>query len=66
MSFRAHGRCTHEALKVADEIDVGTTKVVVVESDKQSLTIHLGSGNRHFTIHELPSGLAIALANFAS
>ncbi len=51
------------ALKVADEIDVGTTKVVVVESDKQSLTIHLGSGNRHFTIHELPSGLAIALAN---
>lgn len=51
------------ALKVADEIDVGTTKVVVVESDKQSLTIHLGSGNRHFTLRELPSGLAIALAN---
>jgi len=50
-------------LKATDEIDVGSTKVVVVESSKQSLTIHMGSGNKHFNLKELPSGLAVALAN---
>ncbi|HEX3999343.1 MAG TPA: hypothetical protein VHX65_12395 [Pirellulales bacterium] len=50
-------------LKATDEIDVGSTKVVVVDRDEQSLTIHMGSGNRHFNLKELPSGLAIALAN---
>jgi hypothetical protein len=61
--FWAAVRDALRALKVADEIDVGTTKVIVVESDKQSLTIHMGSGNHHFEFKELPSGLAIALAN---
>ena len=50
-------------LKVTDEIDVGSTKVIVVDKDERSLTIHLGGGNKHFTLRDMPSGLAVALAD---
>jgi hypothetical protein len=50
-------------LKVTDEIDVGSTKVIVVDKDERSLTIHLGGGNKHFTLRDMPSGFAVALAD---
>lgn len=52
-----------KALKPTDEIDVGSTKVVVVENDAQSMTIHTGAGNKRITLRDMPSGFAIALAN---
>lgn len=52
-----------KALKPTDEIDVGTTKVVVVENDAQSMTIHTGAGNKKFTLRDMPSGFAVALAD---
>jgi hypothetical protein len=50
-------------LKATDEIDVGTTKAVVVERDEQSLTIHIAGGNKRFTLHDMPGGFAVVLAN---
>jgi hypothetical protein len=52
-----------KALKPADEIDVDdSTKVIVVEASADTLTIHLGNANRRFTVSQIPSGLAVALA----
>ncbi len=50
------------ALKATDEIDVGTSKVVIVDKSADSITIHVGGQNRHFELYQLPSGLAVALA----
>ena len=53
-----------KGLNPTDEIDVGTSKVVLVakEPDGRGLTIHVAGQNRQFTLQKLPNGLAIALA----
>ena len=50
------------ALKATDEIDLGSTKVIVVEASPDSLTVHVGGQNRRFMVNQLPSGLAVGLA----
>jgi hypothetical protein len=49
-------------LKATDEIDLGSTKVIVVEASADSLTIHVGGANRRYQVNQLPSGLAVGLA----
>ena len=50
------------ALKPTDEIDLGNTKVIVVEASPEALTVHVGGANRRFMVNQLPSGLAVGLA----
>jgi hypothetical protein len=52
-----------KALKATDEIEIGSDKAIVVDRDDQSLTIRMAGGNHHFTLHEMPGGLAVALAD---
>jgi hypothetical protein len=49
-------------LKATDEIDLGSTKVIVVEASADALTVHVGGGNRRYQVNQLPSGLAVGLA----
>ena len=49
-------------LKATDEIDLGGTKVIVVEASADALTIHVGGANRRYQVSQLPSGLAVGLA----
>jgi hypothetical protein len=49
-------------LKATDEIDLGSTKVIVVEAGADALTIHVGGANRRYQVNQLPSGLAVGLA----
>jgi hypothetical protein len=51
-----------KGLKAADEIDLGSTKVIVVEASAEALTIHVGGQNRRYQVNQLPSGLAVGLA----
>ncbi len=51
-----------KGLKAADEIDLGSTKVIVVEATAEALTIHVGGQNRRYQVNQLPSGLAVGLA----
>ena len=51
-----------KGLNPTDEIDIGSTKAVVVSKEAEAITIHVGGQNRHFTFRNLPSGLAVALA----
>lgn len=51
-----------KGLKAADEIDLGSTKVIVVEANADALTIHVGGQNRRYQVNQLPSGLAVGLA----
>ena len=51
-----------KGLKAADEIDLGSTKVIVVEATADVLTIHVGGQNRRYQVNQLPSGLAVGLA----
>jgi hypothetical protein len=51
-----------KGLNPTDEIDIGNTKAVVVSKEAEAITIHVGGQNRHFTFRNLPSGLAVALA----
>jgi hypothetical protein len=49
-------------LKATDEIDLGSTKVIVVEASADAVTIHVGGANRRYQVNQLPSGLAVGLA----
>lgn len=51
-----------KSLKATDEIDLGSTKVIVVEASADALTIHVGGANRRYQVNQLPSGLAVGLA----
>jgi hypothetical protein len=51
-----------KGLKAADEIDLGSTKVIVAEAGADALTIHVGGQNRRYQVSQLPSGLAVGLA----
>jgi hypothetical protein len=51
-----------KGLKAADEIDLGSTKVIVVEAGAEALMIHVGGQNRRYRVNQLPSGLAVGLA----
>lgn len=51
-----------KGLKAADEIDLGSTKVIVVEASAEALTIHVSGQNRRYQVNQLPSGLAVGLA----
>ena len=47
-----------EGLKVTDEIEVGATHWVVSEKGADALTIHSAGRSHHYTLYELPPGLA--------
>ncbi len=50
-------------LNATDEIDVGSTKVVVVDKSADSITLHIGGQNRKFKIDQLPIGFVVAIAS---
>ncbi|HKD36747.1 MAG TPA: hypothetical protein VKB78_08095, partial [Pirellulales bacterium] len=51
-----------KGLKAGDKIDLGSTRVIVVESSADALTVHVGGQNRRYQVNQLPSGLAVGLA----
>src|SRR5215213_2110600 len=49
-------------LQAADELEVNSKTVAVVEADSKQVTLHVEGKNRTFTAADMPASLAITLA----
>jgi len=55
-------RSSMTQLRSGHELEVGQTKVLVVESKPERIVIRFLGENRRYTIDDLPAGLAVAVA----